>query len=490
MSDRHPYALRLRRHGGLLPNPPTAPDRRFGRRVLATAPAAQVERPERLRAHGVPGKGEEAGASPSPVEFNDGVLDPPCAGLGKRRRRKVKPPRPYQPNDQSYENLNLSDWSFDRVDAAFGDPDDVEIDRLLDDLFPATRGGVRSIRFDSDAVSVPVPEDADQIEYHFGYLDDADLPARSNAEIRERRARRAEEARIAAEEARVAAEEAADAARIVREKLDARTGKAAAHAARKQAVHARKQARVDRRAAQARAKMLASIQADERSAAQRAAKAEAVIARRRDAARLRAEAKAAARAEALEIATRNAKARAAAQRTTSPRTAAIAAESSARPKAPPPPLASQLSLPSWRSIDVQRVRWGGSDITQKVFLAQAKASLPADCVRWRIRNGGVPFAEIIASVMTGAGGGARLLLFHNACKGVAAIDVRCSRPALIAEWSRLIAAAAALLPPRRAYQSAAVLNEVANLRVDLSVSTLVECLQTLGLGLCIGSIGD
>jgi hypothetical protein len=401
------------------------------------------------------------------------VLDPSSAGLAKRRRRKVKPPRPYQPNDQSYENLNLSDWSFDRVDAAFGDPDDAEIDRLLDDLFPATRGGVRSIRFDSDAVSVPVPEDADQIEYHFGYLDDADLPARSNAEIRERRARRAEEARIAAEEARVAAEEAADAARIVREKLDARTGKAAAHAARKQAVLARKQARVDRRAAQARAKMLASIQADERAAAQRAAKAEAIIARRKDAAKLRAEAKAAARAEALEIATRNAKARAAAQRTT-----------------PPPPLDSQLSLPSWRSIDVQRVRWGGSGMTQNDFLAQAKGSLPADCIRWRMRHGGVPFAEIIASVMTGAGRGARLLLFHMDCKGVAAIDVRCSRPALISEWSRYIAGAMDLLPPTRARPSAAVLNEVANLRVDLSVSTLVECLQTLGLRLCIGPVGD
>lgn len=468
------------------------------------------------------------------------MLDPSRAAPPRRRRRKARAPRPYQPNVQCYEHLNLSDWSFDHADVVVGEPDNAEIDRILDDLFPGTRGGVRSIRFDSDAASIPVLEDADQIEHHFGYLDDADLPARSNAEIRERRARRAEEARTAAEEA-------ADAQRVIQEILDAKAEKAAARAARIQAVLARKQLRVDRRTAQARAEMLARVQADERAAAnraakeaarkearvarrmltakvkadaeaaakaarkqarvdtraalakaemlprvradgrasaERAAKEEARIAKRRDAAKLKADAKAAAKAAALNVATRNAKARAATQRP-----AAVAAAASARPESSSALLASQLSLPSWGSIDVQRVRWRGSKMSQKDFLAQVRTSLPADCVRWRIRNGVVPFAEIIASVMTGAGRGARLLLFHEACEGVAAIDVRCSRPALVAEWSRLIAPAVAMLPSPRTHPPAAVMNEVANLRVDLSVSTLVECLNALGLGLCVGSVG-
>lgn len=49
--------------------------------------------------------------------------------------------------------------------------------------------------------------------------------------------------------------------------------------------------------------------------------------------------------------------------------------------------------------------------------------------------------------------------------------------------------AKASLPAGHMLPRAVEIDAVARLRVDLSVSTLVECINALGLGLCVGSVG-
>lgn len=153
-----------------------------------------------------------------------------------------------------------------------------------------------------------------------------------------------------------------------------------------------------------------------------------------------------------------------------------------------PLLKATFPLPAWESIVVVRDRWFRTTQHDVDLLNQARAALPSDCIRWRVRNGEVPFSEVVASVMTAGGRGARLLLFNDADPGVAAIDVRCPRPQLVERWSKCLLAAKASLPAGRIIPSASAIDEVVNLRVDLSVSTLVDCLQAFGLGLAIGPV--
>lgn len=153
-----------------------------------------------------------------------------------------------------------------------------------------------------------------------------------------------------------------------------------------------------------------------------------------------------------------------------------------------PLLTASFPLPSWRSINTFRDSWSRSLPYDTDVLAQARAALPSDCIRWRVRNGEVSFSEIVASVMTAGGQGARLLLFHDVHLGVAAIDVRCPRPQLVERWSRCIAAAMASLPAGREMPPPEVLDQVERLRVSLTVSTLVECLWKIGLGVAVGSV--
>lgn len=150
-------------------------------------------------------------------------------------------------------------------------------------------------------------------------------------------------------------------------------------------------------------------------------------------------------------------------------------------------LKTRLSIRSWQAVDEQRSRWNTSNPMRTVFLAQVRSVLPAECIRWRGNGVKVLFSEVVASVMTGADRGARLLVFHQRFKGVAAIDVRCARRQLVQQWSGCIFAAASSSSSRRKL-SPAVLDEVANLRTDLSVDTLVDCLHTMGLGLAVGPV--
>jgi hypothetical protein len=153
-----------------------------------------------------------------------------------------------------------------------------------------------------------------------------------------------------------------------------------------------------------------------------------------------------------------------------------------------PLLTASFPLPSWRSINALRDSWSRSLPYDTDLLEQARSALPSDCIRWRVRNGEVSFSEIVASVMTAGGQGARLLLFHDVHLGVAAIDVRCPRPQLVERWSRCIDAAKASLPAGCEMPSHAVMDQVQRLRVDLTVSMLVECLWEIGLGVAIGPV--
>ncbi len=153
-----------------------------------------------------------------------------------------------------------------------------------------------------------------------------------------------------------------------------------------------------------------------------------------------------------------------------------------------PLLTASFPLPSWRSINALRDSWSRSLPYDTDVLEQARTALPPDCIRWRVRNGEVSFSEIVASVMTAGGQGTRLLLFHDVHLGVAAIDVRCPRPQLVERWSRCIDAAKASLPAGCEMPSYAVMDQVQRLRVDLTVSTLVECLWEIGLGVAVGSV--
>ncbi|MGU3658462.1 hypothetical protein [Methylobacterium fujisawaense] len=153
-----------------------------------------------------------------------------------------------------------------------------------------------------------------------------------------------------------------------------------------------------------------------------------------------------------------------------------------------PLLTASFPLPSWRSINTLRDSWSRSLPYDTDVLEQARSALPSDCIRWRVRNGEVSFSEIVASVMTAGGQGTRLLLFHDVHLGVAAIDVRCPRPQLVERWSRCIEAAKASLPAGCEMPSHAVMDKVQRLRVDLTVSTLVECLWEIGLGVAVGPV--
>jgi len=153
-----------------------------------------------------------------------------------------------------------------------------------------------------------------------------------------------------------------------------------------------------------------------------------------------------------------------------------------------PLLTASFPLPSWRSINALRDSWSRSLPYDTDVLKQARAALPSDCIRWRIRSGEVSFSEVVASVMTAGGQGVRLLLFHDVHLGVAAIDVRCLRPQLVERWSRCIAAAKASLPAGCEMPSHGVMDQVERLRVDLTVSTLVECLWGIGLGVAVGPV--
>ena len=153
-----------------------------------------------------------------------------------------------------------------------------------------------------------------------------------------------------------------------------------------------------------------------------------------------------------------------------------------------PLLTASFPLPSWRSINALRDSWSRSLPYDTDVLEQTRSALPSDCIRWRVRNGEVSFSEIVASVMTAGGQGARLLLFHDVHLGVAAIDVRCPRPQLVERWSRCIDAAKASLPAGCEMPSHAVMDQVQRLRVDLTVSTLVECLWEIGLGVAVGPV--
>lgn len=153
-----------------------------------------------------------------------------------------------------------------------------------------------------------------------------------------------------------------------------------------------------------------------------------------------------------------------------------------------PLLTASFPLPSWRSINTLRDSWSRSLPYDTDVLEQARAALPSDCIRWRVRNGEVSFSEIVASVMTAGGQGARLLLFHDVHLGIAAIDVRCPRSQLVERWSKCIAAAKASLPAGCEMPPPEVLDQVERLRVDLKLSTLVECLWEIGLGVAVGSV--
>jgi hypothetical protein len=153
-----------------------------------------------------------------------------------------------------------------------------------------------------------------------------------------------------------------------------------------------------------------------------------------------------------------------------------------------PLLTAAFPLPSWRAVNALRDGWARSLPYDTDVLQQARSAIPPDCVRWRVRNGDVSFSEVVASVMTAGGQGARLLLFHDVHLGVAAIDVRCPRPQLVERWSRCIAAAKAGLPAGCELPHPDVLDQVERLRVGLTVSTLVECLWMVGLGMAVGSV--
>ena len=149
-------------------------------------------------------------------------------------------------------------------------------------------------------------------------------------------------------------------------------------------------------------------------------------------------------------------------------------------------LARAFPLLSWGAVDVLRNRWSEYPPRYSDIVRQAKAAIPPDSVRWRIRNGDVLFSELVASVML-AGGGVHLLLFHSVHLGVAEIDVRCPRPQLVERWSKCIAAAVAVLPARRRPASS-VLEDVARLQIDLTTATLADCLWKIGLGVAVGPV--
>lgn len=525
-------------------------------------------------------------------------------------RRRGRRPRPSQTlarlTDGRYDQLGLSDWSYEQSLEVVADPGEDEVDRLLTELFPRTNGGVQN-HFYSDPNMPPVrqmPELHPEAEAVLDVLDGADLPARVASALQERRTRREEEAREAEIRARREddLEQQREAARAERARRAAdeeearRTAEAERHRIAMEAVRAAAEADRLRIAEEEAKRAEESRLADE--AAAEAAKAGTSRAplpasprgRRKGRPRRLKEQAGDANVGARVGQVPPVKTWAApvvvptqAQLPEVPPpasdVAAVAAEPVSRPgdggprirvdnvvqfpgpkrsnpspssmqpdigaaqpkrrgrppgsknKVRPPPsksatvppevrppttpvlrttnavspapalrplrrlsssayplLTASFPLPSWRSINTLRDSWSRSLPYDTDVLEQARAALPSDCIRWRVRNGEVSFSEIVASVMTAGGQGARLLLFHDVHLGVAAIDVRCPRSQLVERWSKCIAAAKASLPAGCEMPSHGVMDQVQRLRVDLTVSTLVECLWEIGLGVAVGPV--
>lgn len=499
--------------------------------------------------------------------------------------------------DGRYDQLGLSDWSYEQPLKVTADPGEAEVDQLLAELFPRTNGGVQN-HFYSDPNMPPVrqmPELDPEAEAVLDILDGADLPTRVAPALQERRERRekeaqeharleAEEARKEAEEARKAeAEEARKAAQAERQQRADEAVRVAAEADRRriaeEAERARERRLADQAAAQAAkagtsraplpaaprgrrkgwprrvevqpgvanvnatvvqppplktwaAPVVVPAQAQPPQAPPPASDVAAVaaepVSRSGDGGlRIRADnvvqfpgpkrSNPSPGSMQPDIGAAQPKRRGrppgSKNRVRTPPSQAGTVPPEVRPATTPvlrtmnavspapalrplrqvassayPLLTASFPLPSWRSINNLRDSWSRSFPYDTDVLEQARASLPSDCIRWRVRNGEVPFSEIVASVMTAGGQGARLLLFHDVHLGVAAIDVRCPRPQLVERWSRCIAAAKASLPAGCELPDPGVLDQVERLRVDLKVSTLVECLWTIGLGVAVGYV--
>lgn len=473
---------------------------------------------------------EEAGTRPAEPKASS-----PTIVVRRRGRRSRGKSTTRLPEDDRYDRLGLSDWSYDTGSEVVSDPDQDEVDRILVELFPVTRGGVPdNVYTDFTLLNGPaVPEvdpDADSV---LDMLDGADVAARAAPALQERRARRVEEKREAArrELLELALEEKEAAERAERERRAEEVRNASAAEEARRAVETDAELAPEQQAAMAdpsveagstragktwSAPVVVPVQPPPPTPPQppsRSADIPVAVSRPRTEDGL------------PQIWGRNVLPFPVARRSNPTLFASGAPSAEERPKRrgrppgrkagavtpraeppiPPAPetvstrlltpsahslLTATFPLQSSPSVDALRARWFRTKQHDTDVLQRAKAALPSDCIRWRVRNGEVPFSEVVASVMTAGARGARFLLFHDVHSGVAAIDVRCPRPQLVERWSRCIYVAKASFPAGHMLPPAADIDAVARLRVDLSVSTLVGCLEALGLGLCVGSVRD